>query len=136
MAGYSKDCLYQIGKTPKTVFTKSVLDSLEKEGLGLVFSYASGKPEANKLVAAWGTEKYGPSQKVIPGDPFDKAIKAYGKPKATFLRYWRDEKHGIDWSFKGLFYPDLAILPDSSTSKVGAVIVGKMFEISPEYIVK
>ncbi len=136
MVGYNKDCLYQIGKTPKAAIKKAVLDSLEKDGLTLSFAYASGKPDDNVLVAAWGVGNYSSAHHVNPGDPWDKAQKIYGKPRATMLRYWQDEKHGIDWRFEGLFYPDLAILPDSSKSEVGAVIVGKMFDVDPKYIVK
>ena len=136
MAGYSMDCLYQIGKTPKSLFTKAQLDSLENEGLLLVFNYAKDNSESDKLVGAWGTKKYGPSQKVFRGDPMEKAVKVYGKPKATFVRYWKDEKHGIDWAAEGLFYNDLTVLPDSSKTRVGGIVVGKMFSVSKAYIVR
>ncbi|MCB0544199.1 MAG: hypothetical protein KDC70_11815, partial [Saprospiraceae bacterium] len=41
--------------------------------------------------------KYATSKGVKSGDPAQKALKIYGKPKARILDYSKDEEHRIHW---------------------------------------
>ena len=132
--GYSRDCRFQIGKTPKKQLSVEQLKICEKDSLYLVFQYASFGQKSDKLVAGWAGGKYVTSKGVRTGDSVEKAQNIYGKPKATILEYWKDGN--IHWMFHGLFYPNLVVLTDSSFTKVLGVAVGEQFPLDEKYIKK
>jgi len=134
IAGYNKKCLYQIGETSKDKIPKEKIDSLEREGLYLVFNYTSFGQESDKLLGVWVGGNYITSKGVKPGDKVQKALNIYGKPKATRLEYWRDEQHRIKWEFYGLFYENLALITDSTLTTILGVSVGHQFETDKKYI--
>ena len=134
IVGYSRDCRFQIGKTKKEDVSAEQLKIYEKDSLYLVFQYASFGQKSDKLVAGWAGGKYVTSKGVRAGDSVEKAQSMYGKPTATVLEYWQDGN--IHWMFHGLFYPDLAVLTDSSFTKVLGVAVGEQFPLDKKYIKK
>jgi hypothetical protein len=136
IVGYDKDCVYQIGKTQKNSLPQTFLDQMGKDSLSiyLIFQYASNSRESETLIAGWTNDKYVTSRGLKSGDSMEKALKLYGKPVATDLLYWEDKEHRIRWSFEGLFYPNMAILIDTSKNNmVRGVSVGNQFEVDKKF---
>ncbi|MCB9305948.1 MAG: hypothetical protein H6565_05085 [Lewinellaceae bacterium] len=80
--------------------------------------------------------KYATSKGVKSGDPAQKALKIYGKPKARILDYSKDEEHRIHWVFYGLFYESLAIFTDSAFTTVIGITVGEGLDLKRRHIKK
>ena len=135
IVGYGADCKYQIGKTSKNALPQTFLDQMGKDSLSiyLIFQYASNSRESETLLAGWTNDKYVTSRGLKSGDSVEKALKLYGKPVATDLLYWEDKEHRIRWSFEGLFYPNMAILIDTSNNIVRGVSVGNQFEVDKKF---
>ena len=133
VAGYNKDCDFCIGKTKRKEIHEDQLGQFKKDSLTFEFT---DNPEEGLLVSIGAAGKYAASKGVKSGDPAQKALKIYGKPKAMILDYGKDEEHRIHWVFYGLFYENLAIFTDSAFTNVIGFTVGEGLDLKRRYIKK
>lgn len=129
IAGYGKDCLFRIGETERSEIPEVQLEKLKKDSLTFLFADDPKKgKQKGKIISIGIGGKYATSKGITSGDSVQKALKAYGKPKAMIFDFGKDEEHRIHWIFHGLFYDNLAIFTDSSFTTIIGIVVGKQKE--------
>jgi hypothetical protein len=128
IAGYDKDCMYSIGRTNKSDIGNDEIDKMKHK---LYFFFADDERQAiplGKLVAVSGSPNMVTQKGIKAGDSVEKALKAYGKPKARVIDYGMDANGYVWWIFHGLFYENLTIVTDESYDKVLGVTIGRRKE--------
>jgi hypothetical protein len=138
IVGYGKKCKYRIGHTTPTDISEAEISRLMTEKLEFKFkeSSTSEKKDGSILFAVeWGslTTRKG----IKTGDSVEKALKAYGKPKARLIDYGYDEQHRIHFEMPpGLFYKNLTFFVDSTETTIMGICLGPQFDLSKKYIKK
>ena len=134
IAGHDKNCVFRIGKTKRSEIPEEQIIQL-KSTLSFRFADDSQKgAQQGKIVSVGFAGRYATSSGIKAGDPVQKAIKAYGKPKAMILDYGED--HNVHWILYGLFYENLAFVTDSAFTTIKGGVIGKEFDLSKKYIKK
>ncbi len=137
VAGYCKNCEFPIGSHPKNGLTAEQIKQYKKDGL--MFSFANPPSEGiqkSKILAVGFTSKYRTSKGLEIGDSKLKALQLYGKPRATFLDYGRDEQHRIYFTYQGLFYKKMSIITDRADTIVTSINIGPGVKKDNKHIVK
>lgn len=137
VAGYDKNCNFQIGKTKRSEISEERLGQLKKDNLTFRFADDPKKgAQKGQMISVAANGKYATSKGLRAGDSVQKALKIYGKPKAKILDYGRDEGHHIHWVLHGLFYKDFAIFTDTSFTTILGFTIGEELNLDKRFIKK
>jgi hypothetical protein len=138
IAGFDKNCLYHIGKTKRGDLSNEQVEFYKKDSLLFSFSMEpQNAPQECVMISAGASGKYVTTKGIKSGDPIEKILKTYGKPKARVVDYGKDEKHGIHWVYYGLFYENLSFFTtDESSPRIIGFSVTKGFGFEKKYIKK
>jgi hypothetical protein len=132
VSGYDRDCKLRIGETTKGEISQSDIASFKRDSL--VFDFAQNARKEISAVSFSG--KYATSKGLKSGDPAEKALKLYGKPKAMELDYGKDEEHRIHWVLHGLFYKKFSVFTDPSFKTVIGITIGKGPDMDKRFVKK
>ena len=135
IAGYDKKCAYVIGKTSKSEIGPQRINDLKQDGLNFRFAFnETGSEQNGAIVSVSVNGNFETTKGLRVGDPVEKALQLYGKPRAREVDYGRDWP--VHYTLNGLFYRDLLILTDSSGAIVSGMAVGPVLDLRRKYIVR
>jgi len=128
IAGYDKDCKFQIGKTDITELDSSQIESL-KDKIYVVFADDKNlSVPPGKLMAVSGGPLVVTKRGIKAGDSPAKALKVYGKPKAKAIDWGMDANGYVWWIYYGFFYKNMAIITDDKYETILGIDIGRRKE--------